>query len=339
MSKEIFSYSKLGVFEQCRFKYKLNYIDKHFIHDDSLATDFGTLIHYIEETMARKIQNNEPLDSKELISLLYNIKLESKYDKVYGVTTLKEKYPDEWNEKDKSDRTYQDKINFYINEGMFRLYDYLMRHPNLEIVGIEQEFNVEIEGYVFHGFIDRVFRDKDTGEIFIEDIKTWPKPAEQKELTTPLQFVLYNLAAQELYNATPDMISCSYELPLCDMKQPAGTKGYMTRGINKLKKLLGELSEELEFKPSPSPLCHWCVYSKTYPKQPEEAKNLCPYFSHWKPDKKDFSVEYDWMGRVQHDAILAQFIENELHPKEVITIKPVNVNLANKDRYFILRRS
>ena len=72
--KENYSYSKLEVYEQCPYKFKLIYKDHHYIHDDSVATDFGTLLHYIEETMAKKLMNTFKLDEddyKELIFLAY----------------------------------------------------------------------------------------------------------------------------------------------------------------------------------------------------------------------------------------------------------------------------
>ena len=43
------SYSKLGVYEQCPFKFKLRYIDKHYVSSDSIATEFGTAAHQAEE--------------------------------------------------------------------------------------------------------------------------------------------------------------------------------------------------------------------------------------------------------------------------------------------------
>lgn len=326
--KEKMSYSKIGVFEGCKYKYKLVYRDFNFIHDDSIATDFGTLIHYIEETMARKLQAGESLDSKELIAMLYNADIHNKTETILGVNILKDKYSEDWLTLDKSNRTYVDKINCYCNYGIYRLYSYLMNNPNLEITGIEQEFNLEFRNYIFHGFIDRVFRDKTTGHIYIEDIKTWAKPAEDKDLTTPLQFVLYSLAAQQIYGVTEDQISCAYELPLCDMKQQAGSKGYMKRGLKKLNKLLDEI-ESGDFEPSPSPLCHWCVFSSTNPNQPDEAKGLCPYFSHWTKTNKDFSTENPWMGPEQHDAIYNSFREKVMAELQLKNEREKLLNLAN----------
>ena len=66
---EKFSYSKLSVFEQCPFKYKLTYVDKHFINQPSIATDFGTLIHFIEETIANTIKEGKAINYNDMIKI------------------------------------------------------------------------------------------------------------------------------------------------------------------------------------------------------------------------------------------------------------------------------
>lgn len=312
---EKFSYSKLSTYESCGFKYKLIYKDKHFVNDASIATDFGTLVHHMEEVMARNIQQGKTLDYSALITEFYNINTafdEWKQDDgqtVLGVNSLKQKYPFDFYEKDKNGLSYEDKVERYVSTGIHRLADFLNQNPGLQIVGIEQPFQVEYaEGVVFHGFIDRVFYNPITDEYLVEDIKTYSAPLERKDLTTPLQFVFYVNALKSLYpTAQEDHIHCFYELPLCGTKQEAGTKGFLERGNRKIEKLLSSIAAG-EFDPHPTPLCHWCVFSATKPNQPEEAKNLCPYFSHWTRDNKDFTVEYEWMGLENHEAILEAFV-------------------------------
>ena len=70
-----FSYSKLSVYEQCPFKYKLIYNDKNFINQPSIAADFGTLVHFIEETMAKTITSYQPLNYEYLIDLFINAEI------------------------------------------------------------------------------------------------------------------------------------------------------------------------------------------------------------------------------------------------------------------------
>ena len=282
MGTERFSYSKIGVFEQCRYKYKLIYTDGNYISTDSVATEFGTLVHYIEEQMVKRLNTNFTLtegDYQELLDLFENADIHNPNETVLGLRILRDKYQAEWNVPDKSNRTYEEKADEYKIRGIYRLREFLRNNPDIEVLEAEKEFNLDFQGYLFHGFIDRVYRNTLTGEIYVEDIKTWSQEAGSSELTTPMQFVIYCLAAEQIYNVTDNQLKCFYELPLCNIKQAAGTKGFISRGVKKLTKLLEEIKTG-DFTPSPSPLCHWCVFSGTYPNQPEEAKKLCPYFSH-----------------------------------------------------------
>ena len=282
MGTERFSYSKIGVFEQCRYKYKLIYTDGNYISTDSVATEFGTLVHYIEEQMVNRLNTNFTLtegDYQELLDLFENADIHNPNETVLGLRILRDKYQAEWNVPDKSNRTYEEKADEYKVRGIYRLREFLRNNPDIEVLEAEKEFNLDFQGYLFHGFIDRVYRNISTGEIYVEDIKTWSQEAGSSELTTPMQFVIYCLAAEQIYNVTDNQLKCFYELPLCNIKQAAGTKGFISRGVKKLTKLLEEIKSG-DFTPNPSPLCHWCVFSGTYPNQPEEAKKLCPYFSH-----------------------------------------------------------
>lgn len=341
---EKFSYSKLNTYEGCAYKYKLQYIDKHFVDSSTIANEFGTLVHLVEETIAKDIiaNNNEPyfmIDDSKYIDLFINGNEE---EKVLGIKDLKAKYPEDFYIKDKSGQDYNEKANIYLNFGIYRLRDYLSKNHNLQLIGVEQPFRLEYHNYLFQGFIDRAFKDITTGQIIIEDIKTWSS-IDNHELTTPLQFVFYCLAAEQLYNVSSDTIKCSYELPLAQDRYDAGTKGFMKRGLKKIDKLLTAI-EEKHFEPKPSPLCYWCIFSKTFPNQPEEAKNLCPYYCNWTKDKKDFSSDFVWMGEENHQAILEAFINNGTKPQikqneSISTPLPSTIlSIVDSDRIQIIRR-
>lgn len=342
--KEKFSYSKLSTYESCPWRYKLQYVDKHFLDTSNIANEFGTLVHYVEETIAKDILDNdgEPLflfDEEKYINLFINSDItETDGSKILGVKKIKEKYPEDFYKKDKNNLDYSDKANDYLNFGIYRLRDYLNENRNLEIVGIEQPFELEYRNYVFKGFIDRVFRDKNTGQLLIEDIKTWTT-IDQHDLVTPLQFVIYTLAAKQIYNV--DDIKCFYELPLIvHEKFLAGSSGYINRGLKKIDKLLDSI-ESQNFDPKPSPLCYWCVFSHTFPNQPEEAKYLCPYFCHWTRDNKDFSVEYEWMGIENNDKIIEDFknkstINSNQRLTSTIYLEPLSL-IDLTQRKFIFR--
>ena len=325
-----YSYSKLSTYKDCPYKFKLIYIDVKFINTPSIDTSFGTLVHYTEECIANDLKNGLKIDYDKYINQF--IEINDEKEGLFGVKKLKEMFPDDFYKEDKSGMKYSDKCALYVNESIYRLESYLKANPNLEIVGIEQSFNVIYKNYAFHGFIDRVFKDKVTNKIIIEDIKTYSKEVEKKNLTTPLQFVFYTLAAEELYNVSENDISCAYDLPVCLLKQEAGTKGYLTRGLKKIDELLN-LIETNQFKPNPTPLCHWCTFCPTYDNQPEEAKGYCPYYSKWTPDNKTFEVEYMWMGQEEHDAILQAFREKDFNKDNLMSN---NLNKLLNDNLIIV---
>ena len=62
------SYTSLETFKQCPYKYKLTYIDKHFIKCDTVATKFGSLIHKIEEEIGNSLKEKKEIQYSKLIS-------------------------------------------------------------------------------------------------------------------------------------------------------------------------------------------------------------------------------------------------------------------------------
>jgi hypothetical protein len=296
---ERFSYSKIDTFAQCGFRYKLRYLDKHFVDTSGLATELGTAIHETEETIANTIKAKEPID---YINLKNNLILKS--------IELEHKYSDAFFTEDKSGRTSQDKIYEYLSSGIYRLDNFLMANNHLEVVDTEKEFEYILPGTdtVFHGFIDRIFYDLRKDKYIVQDIKTYAVPIDAKNLAVPLQFVVYTHAMRELYGASPEEIQCEYDLPFCNLTQKAGGTDFIVEGTQKLKDLLTSI-ENQNFVPNPTPLCHWCEFCPTNPNQSPEAKNLCPYHSLWTRENKTHTVASKWAGMDQHELVLFEYIK------------------------------
>jgi hypothetical protein len=105
---------------------------------------------------------------------------------------------------------------------------------------------------------------------------------------------------KHLYGCGEDAITCQYDLPLCDLVQDAGTKGYMARGTKKIDELLGDIEHSLEsgiFVPNPTPLCHWCNFCPTNAHQPESGKGYCPYYLKWTRENPTFQKQFEWENR------------------------------------------
>ena len=290
-----YSYTEIDTYEQCAFKYKLKYIDKNYVKTPAIALEIGTLIHSTEETIANKIKANEPINYDELKSSV-----------VEKLETIRSRYPVEWEAEDKSGRTYNDKLYMYLKEGIYRLENFMRANPDLEIVAAEQKFLFEYKGKLFRGSIDRVLRNKATNKYIIQDIKTYAVPVEKDKLRVPLQFVVYVLAAMDLYKLPVDSFSCQYDLPFCNVDQDAGQANFVDLGQVKLDEIFKAI-EDQEFEPKQQFLCYWCEYCKSNPNAPEESKYLCPYYSHWTKQRHDFSRENKWEGLENHEKIMEKY--------------------------------
>ena len=308
--KTQYSYTRLDKYTECGYRYKLVYEDKNYISETGIAAAIGTLVHYIEETIANCIIEGKPIDYEALRKEFYNVNIpekEPEYD-LYGIKAIQEKFQAEFFELDADGSSYFTKCEQYRESGIYRLERYLKQHPNLRLVAVEKEFTVEYKGHIIHGYIDRIMFDNDTQEYVIEDIKTKGKPFRDDKLKTPLQFVVYSLAVRQMYGLLDYPTRFYYDLPFCDIRQEAGTKGVMNRGFKKMDSIFAGI-EAKEFKPGPSPLCHWCEFSPTNPNQPEKGRGLCPYYSLWSPDgsHKAWECAHRWAGPEGHEAVMEEF--------------------------------
>lgn len=269
---ERFSYSKISCYDQCKFKWYLKYHEKNYLFSANIATDFGSLVHSIEEDIATAIQAEMPIN---YIGLKNKFIIESK--------KIAQKYPTEFFSRDKSGRTYQEKMYLYLESAIYRLEQFTKQHPELKIIGIEQKFEYDYDGaHSFNGSIDRAFQNITTGEILIQDIKTWAVPAQNSDLKAPLQFAVYMMAAENLWGVPFDKIKCEYDLPLCDITQPALSNDIVTESKPVLDKLFKGIQDK-NFRPTISALCHWCEYNPLTNPDILNTKPdaVCPYFSTW----------------------------------------------------------
>lgn len=267
-----YSYSKISTYKQCRFKYYLKYDQKNFLYSANIATEFGSLVHETEEAIAIALQAGQPINYIDL-----------KNHFIIEVRKLALKYPAEFFTRDKSNRTYQEKSYLYLDSAIYRLEKFMLAHPSYKIIGIEQKFEYNYDNiHSFNGSIDRAFFDEANRKFIIQDIKTWSVAASSSDLRAPLQFAVYTMAAQDLWGADINDIRCEYDLPLCDLIQPALSNDIVSEGKVSLDKLFKGIAKN-DFKPTISALCHWCEYNPlTNPTILDTKPNaICPYFSTW----------------------------------------------------------
>ena len=288
----VFSYSKMEVFKNCPFQYKLKYIDKKYSKDTSIALELGSLCHYVLESKGKMIVSGEMVDYEKLNDILMNGVTETDEktkEELLGVNQLKRKYFEVWHEADNaSGASYDEKIKLFDKV----LHDE-MEETDWKPTYFEKPFEFVWDNKVIlKGFIDRI--DTKDGQYRTVDYKTSKKVYEQSKLATSLQFGVYALAILNEFGVLP--IESEYRFILIDDKQYALTKGWENRLIKAMDKVFGDIEaseKKSVFVPKPSPLCHWCNFCQTNP-EATIYRNECEYFSKWTPTQKTFEVNKKW---------------------------------------------
>lgn len=296
MDGEKFSYSKLNTFDTCPYRFKLRYEDKNFSSSSSLAMEIGTIAHKCKELVAQDlIDGNKP--NYEAIEHIYWNGFDQLPGKdpsgkdhgvehIPGANELKQKYIFDWMAPDnKSGLTYDQKSKLFCSN----LVD-MENDPIWHPIDVEVPFTIDYNDHTLHGFIDKLEANAN-GDIRVVDYKTSKAVFRDDAIKTAMQMVIYSLAVEQMYGKLP--VQHLYDFVFIGKKQHACTSGYLNRGKKKLDKwfnLLDECRETNIWRPSPSPLCHWCDFCATNNDADVEMKFFCPYHSLWTPSNKTFAV-------------------------------------------------
>ena len=178
---ERYSFSKLSSFNSCKYGYKLTYID-HIKGIGNCFSSYGSEIHSLMERYAK--------GELDLWSLLDAYKWE--FD-----VAIPEKFPDSPFVKDMRKLYYDQGVEFLKN---FKGY------PNYKILGVEQQFEIKIDDWLFNGVIDLIFEDEN-GKLIIQDYKSKSSFKNKKEQAEyARQLYLYSLYVKEKFNKYPDIL-------------------------------------------------------------------------------------------------------------------------------------
>ncbi|PJE81886.1 hypothetical protein COU58_00155 [Candidatus Pacearchaeota archaeon CG10_big_fil_rev_8_21_14_0_10_32_42] len=241
----LYSHSRLSTFEQCRYRYKLKYLDKiPSPIEKSIEAHLGQCIH-------------------DALEWLYKNVIEGKIPTMDG---LIEKYSLVWEEKDSENMgivrnlTKQD----YFNKGVKFLIDYYSKHKPFRDGTIETEKKIwiNLEKNFQHkmiGYIDRLVFNEKTGEYEIHDYKTANTLPNKDKFEKDRQLALYSIAIKESYGNVPILLKWHYLNYNIEI-----TSKRTEKELEKLKKdtinLIENIEKTKEFPPTKSILCDWCEY-------------------------------------------------------------------------------
>jgi len=251
---EYFSHSKIQTFNQCKQKYKLQYIDKIKIKVPFTIEGFmGSIVHDCLEEIFRK-----------------NISIDE----------TKSLYKKKWFEKFSTEiKIVNNDANFYFIKGedmLLNFYNNFYKRDVLKTIELETKKYFKLnEEILYHIRIDRLAKDK-TNNIYIIDYKTTNSPKTLEQLKYDEQLLSYSTWVNENYPKREIILEWNF-LVNNEKIQIKTDEKKIFEIKKKLKDSIKKINEENSFEYNISKLCNWCLfkpYCKAWNKQQKQMNLL-----------------------------------------------------------------
>lgn len=250
--RKFYSHSRISCFEQCPLKFKFRYIDKIFPDiEKSIEAHLGGAVH-------------------DALEWLY---LEVRDGRVPAIDDVMVKYSEAW-KKDFSPNLIIVKQEFtakdYFNKGIKFLLDYYTRHQPFQdgTLELEKEIRIRLDengNYMIRGFIDRLAKNPETGELEIHDYKTGNSLPSQEKIDTDRQLALYALAIKELFGHENEVCLVwhylAHDKKICSRRTNQQLQELKHNTLEQIKKI----ESATEFPHNKGILCDWCEYKQMCP--------------------------------------------------------------------------
>ncbi len=261
----IYSHSKLGTFQQCKHKYKLQYIDKVKVDVlDTVETFMGKLVHETLEKLYKDFKFSK-LNTKEELIEFYEMLWDERWTD--GILIVREEY---------TAQNYRDMGKKFIID----YYDHYKPFDKTRIIGLETEDRLELgSGNQYHIRIDRLSCDKE-GNYYVCDYKTNNKLKAQGELDEDKQLAMYSLWVKKNFKDCKNVKLIWYFLAFDKEMISERNDEQLAQLKLDTENLIKEAESCTEFPTTVSSLCDWCKF------QP-----ICPAWKHKfevKEKKKEF---------------------------------------------------
>ena len=279
-----YSHSKLEVYENCPYRYSLQYEQGKKSNETTLALELGTVCHKVYEVAAQMWKKGK-IDYNDLKFLL---EYGDTDEKISGIKDLSKKYFEEWYEPDSEGHTYSWKMSQF-DKG---LHNYIDSFSYNGWIPFKEEYDFEFvfnDRAIIHGFIDSILINSE-GNFKCIDYKTSKKIFPDNKIPTSQQFGIYCMGMLNDFRDIP--LQCDYRFILLNQEQNALTNGFGKRIVKKLNSMMDKIdkcSKDKIWIPNATPLCWFCPYNKNNPKN-KEFKNECDYYSLWSPTERRWDV-------------------------------------------------
>jgi putative RecB family exonuclease len=252
----IYSHSKIQTFEQCHYKYKLKYIDKIEPEiSSSIEAHLGNCIHNTFEWIYTNILSNKIPILDEVIEFFTEKWTEEETENLLIVKQ-------NLNSKD------------YFNKGISFLVDYYTEHHPFDegTIELEKKIMIKLGEHYLIGYIDRLSKNKETGEIEIHDYKTSNSLPSREKIEEDRQLAFYSIAIKEIFGKDIKIKLIWHYLAHKTKITSERTEAQLEELKNNILEIIKEIENTKDFPPNQSILCDWCEYKSLCPLHNKEIK-------------------------------------------------------------------
>lgn len=249
----VYSHSRISTFEQCKYKYKLQYIDKIKVDVPTTIEAFmGDIVH-------------------QTLEKLYN---DLKFEKINPLEELIMFFNETWN-KEYSENILIAKQNYtadnYRKMGERYIIDYYEHYKpfnDMKIIGLETEERMMLsDGIYYHVRIDKLGFIGDA--YYVCDYKTNSRMKSQLDADMDRQLAMYSIWVKDRFPDASKIILKWHMLAFDKEVTSSRTPTELENLKKEVLKIISEIESCKEFPTTVTKLCDYCVF-----------KSICPSFKH-----------------------------------------------------------
>lgn len=248
-----YSHSRLSTFEQCRYKYKLQYIDKVEAEAPTTVEAFmGDLVHRTLEKLYHDLKFQKLNSLKDLIKF-YNDTWKKEWTKEIIIV-----------KKDYSEDNYRKMGEKYITD----YYNQYAPFEDMTILGLETQDKLHLpDGSHYHIRIDKLGCK---GNIYyVCDYKTNSWMKDQEEADSDRQLAMYSIWVKDRFKDAKKVILKWHMLAFNKEVTSERTEKQLAKLQDETIDVIKEIEKCKEYPTTVTSLCDYCVY-----------KSICPAFKH-----------------------------------------------------------
>lgn len=248
-----YSHSRISTFEQCRYKYKLNYIDKVKVDVPTTVEAFmGGLVHEALEKLYKDLKFQKLNSLKDLLKFYNNTWKKEWTDDILIV------------KKEYSADNYRKMGEKYITD----YYDHYKPFNQMTILGLETQDRMSLsDGNKYHVRIDKLACKDNV--YYVCDYKTNSRMKDQEEADSDRQLAMYSIWVKNKFPDAKKVVLLWHMLAFDKEAVSERTDKQLQKLEAETVEMIKEIEKCKDFQPNITKLCDYCVF-----------KSLCPSFKH-----------------------------------------------------------